>query len=174
MITILQTTFSNAFSSKKIFVFWLKFHLFAMASQNTGDMIVYSTFCSCAAQRKHQSAASLDFIRAIHRSSVNSPHKGPVTQKMFPFDDVIMLLRFQQQSERGTAWYGRRMADIQRRKPNVPGDDVRTQGEESQRGRELWEVQLLDWQVLLDSYPEYWEGCAIYRGPDRQWVLRTR
>ena len=24
---------------------------------------------------------------------VNSPHKGPVTRKMFPFDDVIMALR---------------------------------------------------------------------------------
>ena len=24
---------------------------------------------------------------------VNSPHKGPVTQKMFPFDDVIMYIR---------------------------------------------------------------------------------
>ena len=27
----------------------------------------------------------------IHRRPVNSPHKGPVTRKMFPFDDVIML-----------------------------------------------------------------------------------
>ena len=27
----------------------------------------------------------------IHRWSVNSPHKGPATQKMFPFDDVIMV-----------------------------------------------------------------------------------
>ena len=27
----------------------------------------------------------------IHRSPVNSPHKGPVTRKMFPFDGVIML-----------------------------------------------------------------------------------
>ena len=27
----------------------------------------------------------------IHRCPVNSPHKGPVTRKMFPFDDVIML-----------------------------------------------------------------------------------
>ena len=27
----------------------------------------------------------------IHRGPVNSPQKGPVTQKMFPFDDVIML-----------------------------------------------------------------------------------
>ena len=26
----------------------------------------------------------------IHRWSVNSPHKGPITRKMFPFDDVIM------------------------------------------------------------------------------------
>ena len=25
-----------------------------------------------------------------HQSPVNSPHKGPVTRKMFPFDDVIM------------------------------------------------------------------------------------
>ena len=29
-------------------------------------------------------------VRGIHRSSVDSPHKGPVTRKMFPFDDVIM------------------------------------------------------------------------------------
>ena len=30
------------------------------------------------------------FVRGIHRWPVNSPHKGPVTRKMFPFDDVIM------------------------------------------------------------------------------------
>ena len=29
-------------------------------------------------------------VRGIHREPVNSPHKGPVTRKMFPFDDVIM------------------------------------------------------------------------------------
>ena len=40
--------------------------------------------------RKHQSSASLAFVRGIHRGPVNSPHKWPVTQKMFPFDDVIM------------------------------------------------------------------------------------
>ena len=28
----------------------------------------------------------------IHRRPVNSPHKGPVTRKMFPFDDVIVRL----------------------------------------------------------------------------------
>ena len=28
--------------------------------------------------------------RVIHRWPVNSPHKGPVTWKIFPFDDVVM------------------------------------------------------------------------------------
>ena len=41
-------------------------------------------------QRKHQSSTSLAFVRGIHQWPVNSPHKGPVTLKMFPFDDVIM------------------------------------------------------------------------------------
>ena len=44
-------------------------------------------------QRKHQSSASLAFMRGIHRWPVNSPHKGPLTRKMFPFDDVIMHWR---------------------------------------------------------------------------------
>ena len=64
----------------------------AMASQITSVMIAYSTVCSGADQRKHQSPASLAFVRGIHRWPVNSPHKGPVTRKMFPFDDVIMFL----------------------------------------------------------------------------------
>ena len=33
---------------------------------------------------------SLAFVREIPRWPVNSPHKWPVTWKMFPFDDVIM------------------------------------------------------------------------------------
>ena len=40
--------------------------------------------------KEHQSSASLVFVRGIHRWPVNSPHKGPVTRKMLPFDDVIM------------------------------------------------------------------------------------
>ena len=62
----------------------------AMASQITSLTIVYSTVYSGAYQRKHQSSASLAFVRGIHRGPVNSPHKWPVTRKMFPFDDVIM------------------------------------------------------------------------------------
>ena len=40
--------------------------------------------------KKHQSSASLAFVREIHRAPVISPHKWQVTQKMFPFDDVMM------------------------------------------------------------------------------------
>ena len=61
-----------------------------MASQITSLTIVYLSVYSGAYQRKHQSPASLVFVRGIHRWPVNSPHKGPVTRKMFPFDYVIM------------------------------------------------------------------------------------
>ena len=64
-----------------------------MASKITSLTIVYSTVYSGADQRKHQSSASLAFVRGIHRWPVNSPHKGPVMRKMFPFDDVIMDYR---------------------------------------------------------------------------------
>ena len=63
----------------------------AVASQITSLTIVYSTVYSGSDQRKHQSSASLAFVRGIHQWPVNSPHKWPVTRKMFPFDDVIML-----------------------------------------------------------------------------------
>ena len=62
----------------------------AMASQITSLTIVYSTGYTGADQKKYQSSGSLAFVRGIHRWPVNSPHKGPVTQKMFPFDDIIM------------------------------------------------------------------------------------
>ena len=62
----------------------------AMASQITSLTIVYSAVYSGVDQRKYQSSASLAFVLGIHRGPVNSPHKGPVTRKMFPFDDVIM------------------------------------------------------------------------------------
>ena len=55
----------------------------AMASQITRLMIVYSTVYSGVDQRKHQSSASLAFVREIHRWLVNFPHKGPVTRKIF-------------------------------------------------------------------------------------------
>ena len=62
----------------------------ATASQITSLTIVFSTVYSDADQRKHQSSSSLAYVRGIHPELVNSPHKWPVTQKMFPFHDVIM------------------------------------------------------------------------------------
>ena len=62
----------------------------AIASQITSLAIVYSIVYSDADQRKHQSSAPLAFVWWIHRGPVNSPHKWPVTRKMFPFDDGIV------------------------------------------------------------------------------------
>ena len=66
----------------------------AMASQITILTTVYSTVYSVEDQRKHQSSASLALVLGFHRRPVNSPHKGPVPWKMFPFDDVIMHIKF--------------------------------------------------------------------------------
>ena len=61
----------------------------AMASQITSLTTVYYTVYSGADQRKHKSSASLAFVRGIHRLPLNSPHKWPVTRKMFRLDGVI-------------------------------------------------------------------------------------
>ena len=62
----------------------------AIASQIASRTFVYSNVYSDADQSKHQSSASLAFVRGIHRGPGKSPHKWPVTRKIFPFDDVIM------------------------------------------------------------------------------------
>ena len=54
-----------------------------LASQITSLTVVYSIVYSGVNQRKHQSSASLAFVREIHRGPVNFPHKWPVTRKMF-------------------------------------------------------------------------------------------
>ena len=64
----------------------------AIASQITSLTIVHSTVYSDADQRRHQSSASVAFVRGIQQGPVNSPHKWPVTRKMFPFDDVLMII----------------------------------------------------------------------------------
>ena len=61
----------------------------AMASQITSLTIVCSTGYSGEDERKHQSSASLAFVRGIHRWPVNSLHKGSVKRKMCPFYDFI-------------------------------------------------------------------------------------
>ena len=67
----------------------------AVAFQITSLTIVFWTVYLDTDERKHQSSASLAFVWGIHRGPVNSPHKWPVTRKMFPFDDVIMNFCYQ-------------------------------------------------------------------------------
>ena len=62
------------------------------APQITSLTIVSQPFIQGADQTNHQSSASLAFVREIHQWPMNSPHKGSVTRKMFPFDDVIMYI----------------------------------------------------------------------------------
>ena len=76
-----------------------------IASQITSIAIVYSPVYSGADQRKHQSSASLAFVRGIHRGPVNSPHKWPVTRKIFPFDDVIMSRDVSKHNIGSTTWW---------------------------------------------------------------------
>ena len=61
-----------------------------IASQITSLTIVYSTVYSGTDQRDNQSFTSLALVRGIRRWPVNFLHKGTVTRKRFPFDDVIM------------------------------------------------------------------------------------
>ena len=74
-------SFFNTMTSK-----WARWRLKSPAPRSFTQL-----FYSVADQRKHQRSASLAFVRGFHRWPVNSPHKGPVTREMFPFDDVIML-----------------------------------------------------------------------------------
>ena len=64
---------------------WARWHLKSPASP-----LFAQSFVQAADQRNHQSSASLAFVRGIHRWPVDYPHKGPVTRKMFPLDDIIM------------------------------------------------------------------------------------
>ena len=63
-----------------------------MASQITGLAIAYSTFCSGTDQWKHQSSASLAFVKLIHLWPVNSSYNGPMTWKMLPSNEIIMKI----------------------------------------------------------------------------------
>ena len=61
-----------------------------MASQITGHSSVCSTICSGQHQRNIRASRYCPFVRGIHRWWMNSPHKGSVTRKKFPFDDVFI------------------------------------------------------------------------------------
>ena len=71
-----------------------------MASQITSIWTGCSAVCSGARQRKHQSSALLAFVRGIHRWPVGSPHKGPITRKMFHLMTSSWLMVWQRKERR--------------------------------------------------------------------------
>ena len=91
MIMIALTPVDEAWYTGKSTCHYSDILVGEMAFQITSLTIVYSTVYSGADQRKHQNSASLAFVYGIHRWQVKSSHKWPVTRKMFPFDDVIIV-----------------------------------------------------------------------------------
>ena len=67
-----------------------------MASQPASSLFT-QPFIRVQIKETLKSTASLAAVRGIHRGPVNSPHKWPVTRKMFPFDDVVMC--------KGKSWF---------------------------------------------------------------------
>ena len=68
--------------------------LYQLNVKSPASRLFTQPFVQSVDQRKHQSSASLAFVRGIHQSPMNSPHKGPVTRIMFPFDDVVVQCIF--------------------------------------------------------------------------------
>ena len=73
-----------------IFINYSDVKMSAIASQITGVPIVYSTISSGAYQRKQLRVT--DLCEGNPPTPVDSSHKGPVTRKMSPLDDVTMLI----------------------------------------------------------------------------------
>ena len=73
----------------------------AMASQVTSLTVVYSTVYSRRRSKKTSKLCVTGPCTGnspvtgewIHRWPANSQHKGPVTRKIFPIDDVIMYMK---------------------------------------------------------------------------------
>ena len=70
-----------------------------MAFQITSLMVVFSTVYSDRSKKTPKLRVA-GLCVGNSPGPVNSPHKGPVTRKMFPFDDVIMKKRRGQRTER--------------------------------------------------------------------------
>ena len=96
MLTFLvcQLKFDICVTCDMAFIHYNDITMSILVSQITSLTIVYSTVCSGRDERKHQTSASLAFVRGIHQWPMNFLHKGPVTWKMFPSDNVIMLSHY--------------------------------------------------------------------------------
>ena len=68
----------------------------AMSVSNQPDSQLFTQpFIRAQIKENIKISESLAFVGLIHRSPVKFPHKGPATQEMFPFDDVMCLLMWQ-------------------------------------------------------------------------------
>ena len=65
-----------------------------MVSQIISLAIVYSTVYSGADQRKHQSSASLAFVREIHQRPVNFPHKLQCNLDIYIYIYIYIYILF--------------------------------------------------------------------------------
>ena len=86
-INVLYHVIAGIHSIMRLFVHYSDVIMSVVAPQITSLTIVYSTVYSGADQRKHQSSASLAFVRGIYWSPVNSPYKGPIIWKMSSYLD---------------------------------------------------------------------------------------
>ena len=76
--------------TENVVVHYIDVIMTTVASQITSLVVVYSIVYSGADERKHQKLCVTGLCTGNSPGPVNSPHKGPVTLEMFPFDDVIM------------------------------------------------------------------------------------
>ena len=76
---------------------WLKALLWrhngrdGVSNHQSHDCLINRSFRRRSKKTSKPCVTGLDV--GFHRGQVNSPHKRPVTRKIFPFDDVIMKLR---------------------------------------------------------------------------------
>ena len=75
----------------------------AMASKITSLRTFTQPFIQAQNKKKYQSSASLAFVRGIHRSPVNSPHKRPVTGELILYCTDLLLHRAPASRGRSTA-----------------------------------------------------------------------
>ena len=76
-------------TSKRNLSFWRLNERYGLSNHRYHDCLL-DRFFSGAQNRKYQISASLAHVRGIHWWPVDSPHKGPVTREILPFDNVIM------------------------------------------------------------------------------------
>ena len=89
----------------------------AMAFQITSLTIIYSTIYSRHRSKKTSKLHITGLCEGKSPGPVNSPHKGPVTRKMFPFDIALLRMhRFRYLHQQTGPWFNIKMPSYQYRK----------------------------------------------------------